>query len=312
MINKNSKIYVSGHTGLVGSAILRLLKSRGFKNILYIRSNKLDLRDQNKVFKFLSKHKPEFVINAAAKVGGIQANNSFKANFIYDNLAIQTNIIHGCYINKIKNLIFLGSSCIYPRNSKQPIKEDYLLTGLLEKTNEPYAIAKIAGIKMCESYNFQYNMNYKCLMPCNTFGPNDNYDLKTSHFIPALIKKFYNAKKNKKKSIVIWGNGKAKRELIYVDDIAEACLFFLKKKTKESLINIGSSYEKTILNFAEIVSRALDIRVNFEFDKSKPNGTPRKKLDNTIARKYGWAPSCNIKKAIQTTYKDFIRSETKL
>ena len=312
MINKNSKIYLSGHTGLVGSAILRLLKSKGFKNIVYAKSNKLDLRDQNKVFKFLGKYKPEFVINAAAKVGGIQANNTYKADFIYDNLAIQTNIIHGCYINKIKNLIFLGSSCIYPRDSKQPIKEDYLLTGLLEKTNEPYAIAKIAGIKMCESYNFQYNMNYKCLMPCNTFGPNDNYDLKTSHFLPALIKKLYNAKKNKKKSIIIWGNGKAKRELIYVDDVAEACLFFLKKKTKESLINIGSSYEKTILEFAEMVSRALGIKVIFELDKSKPNGTPRKILDNTISRKYGWVPNNNIKKAIKTTYRDFIKIETKL
>ena len=311
MINKNSKIYLTGHTGLVGSSILRLLKNNGFKKILFATSKELDLRDQKKVFKFLNKYKPEFVINAAAKVGGIQANNSLKAEFIYDNLAIETNIIHGSYINNIKNLIFLGSSCIYPRNSSQPIKEKNLLTGLLEKTNEPYAIAKIAGIKMCESYNFQYKTNFKCLMPCNTFGPNDNYDLNSSHFLPALIRKIHEAKVKKKKSVLIWGNGKAKRELIYVDDIADACLFFLKKKTKESLINIGSSFEKTILDYARIVSDVLDVNVKFELDTSKPNGTLRKKLDNTISRNYGWKPYRDIKKSILITYEDFLKKKTK-
>ena len=307
MINKNSKIFLTGHLGLVGSAILRLLKSRGYKNILCARRSEVDLRNQKKVFKFLEKHKPEFVINAAAKVGGIQANNTFKAEFIYDNLSIQSNIIHGSYINNIKNLIFLGSSCIYPRNSSQPIKEDYLLSGFLEKTNEPYAIAKIAGIKMCESYNYQYKTNYKCLMPCNTFGPNDNYNLKTSHFFPALIRKVHEAKIKNKKSIVIWGNGKAKRELIYVDDIAEACLFFLKKKTKESLINIGSSSEKSILDYAKIVSQVLKVKVKFELDKSKPNGTFRKKLDNTLSAKYGWRAHRDLEKSILLTYKDFLK-----
>ena len=295
----------------MGSSILRLLKNRGFKKILFATSKELDLRDQKKVFKFLSKYKPEFIINAAAKVGGIQANNSLKAEFIYDNLAIETNIIHGSYINNIKNLIFLGSSCIYPRNSSQPIKEKNLLTGLLEKTNEPYAIAKIAGIKMCESYNFQYKTNFKCLMPCNTFGPNDNYDLNSSHFLPALIRKIHEAKIKKKKSVLIWGNGKAKRELIYVDDIADACLFFLKKKTKESLINIGSSFEKTILDYARIVSDVLDVNVKFELDTSKPNGTLRKKLDNTISRNYGWKPYRDIKKSILITYEDFLKKKTK-
>tara|TARA_B100001027_G_C16223295_1_gene310879 strand:- start:104 stop:1042 length:939 start_codon:yes stop_codon:yes gene_type:complete len=311
MINKNSKIYLTGHTGLVGSSILRLLKNKGFKKILFARSDELDLRDQKKVFKFLNKYKPEFVINAAAKVGGIQANNSLKGEFIYDNLAIETNIIHGSYINNIKNLIFLGSSCIYPRNSSQPIKEKNLLTGLLEKTNEPYAIAKIAGIKMCESYNFQYKTNFKCLMPCNTFGPNDNYDLNTSHFLPALIKKIHQAKIKKKKSVLLWGNGKARRELIYVDDIADACLFFLKKKTKESLINIGSSFEKTILEYAKLVANVLDFKVKFELDTSKPNGTLRKKLDNTISRNYGWKPYRDIKKSILITYEDFLKKENK-
>jgi len=307
MIHKNSKIFLTGHLGLVGSAILRLLKSKGYKNILCASRSEVDLRDQKKVFKFLEKHKPEFVINAAAKVGGIQANDTFKAEFIYDNLSIQSNIIHGSYINNIENLIFLGSSCIYPRNSSQPIKEDYLLSGFLEKTNEPYAIAKIAGIKMCESYNYQYKTNYKCLMPCNTFGPNDNYNSKTSHFFPALIKKVHEAKIKNEKSIVIWGNGKAKRELIYVDDIADACLFFLKKKTKESLINIGSPYEKSILDYAKIVSKVLKVKVKFELDISKPNGTLRKKLDNTLSAKYGWRPHRDLEKSILLTYKDFLK-----
>ena len=308
MINKNSKIYLTGHTGLVGSSILRLLKNNGFKKILFATSKELDLRDQKKVFKFLNKYKPEFVINAAAKVGGIQANNSLKAEFIYDNLAIETNIIHGSYINNIKNLIFLGSSCIYPRNSSQPIKEKNLLTGLLEKTNEPYAIAKIAGIKMCESYNFQYKTNYKCLMPTNTFGPNDNYDSLNSHFFPSLIKKIHAIKKTKKNTLILWGDGSPKRELIFVEDLAEACVFFMNKKIKESLINIGTGKDFTIKEYANLLLRIIypDKKVKIKFDKTKPNGTLRKVLDINLAKKYGWVAKTNIKKAIQITYKDYL------
>ena len=226
MINKYSRIFVTGHKGLVGSAIIRRLNHFGYKKIITIEKKKLDLRNQQKVFNFFKNNKIDGVINAAALVGGILANSKFKANFIYDNIAIQNNIIHSCYINNIKNLIFLGSSCIYPKNCKQPIKESYLLTGKLESTNEAYAIAKIAGIKMCESYNYQYKTNFKCLMPCNLYGQNDNYDLTNSHFFPALIKKIYLAKKKKINQISVWGTGKPKRELMYVDDMADACIYF--------------------------------------------------------------------------------------
>ena len=226
MINKKSKIFVTGHKGLVGSAVVRQLKSLGYKNIVCKNRQKLDLRDQKKVFSFFKNNKIDAVINAAGTVGGIYANNKYKADFIYDNISIQNNIIHSCYKNNIKNLIFLGSSCIYPRNCKQPIKEEYLLTGELEKTNEPYAIAKISGIKMCESYNFQYKTNYKCLMPCNLYGPNDNYSPANSHFLPALISKIHNSKIKNKKTITLWGTGSPKRELMFVDDLADACIFF--------------------------------------------------------------------------------------
>ena len=232
MINKNSKIFVAGHNGMIGSAIVRRLKNLNYKNILIKNRKQLDLTDQKKVYSFLKKLKPDAVILAAAKVGGINANNEYRGEFIYENLAIQNNIIHGSYINNVKNLIFLGSSCIYPKNCKQPIKEEYLLSNYLEHTNEPYAIAKIAGLKLCESYNLQYNLNYKCLMPCNSYGINDNYDLKSSHFLPALIRKIIEALKNKNDHIKIWGSGKPLRELIYSDDIADACIFFLKKKNE--------------------------------------------------------------------------------
>ena len=232
MINKKSFIFVSGHNGLVGSAVLRRLKFFGYKNIIYRSKKQLNLKNQSKVFNFFKNNKIDAVINAAGKVGGIYANDKYKAEFIYDNITIQNNIIHACYENKIKDLIFLGSSCIYPRDAKQPIKEKYLLTGELEKTNEPYAIAKIAGIKMCESYNFQYKTNYKCLMPCNLYGPNDNYNLENSHFLPALISKIHSAKNKKQFFFKLWGTGKPKRELMFVDDLADACIYFLKKKQK--------------------------------------------------------------------------------
>ena len=306
-MNKNSKIYITGHTGLVGSAILRRLKALGFKRIIVRTSSQLDLRNQTKVNKFLKKNKPDYVINAAAKVGGIQANNIYRGEFIYDNLAIQTNIIHSCYINNIKHMIFLGSSCVYPRNCKQPIKEEYLLNGKLEYTNEPYAIAKIAGIKMCESYNYQYNTNYKCLMPCNTYGPNDNYDLHSSHFFPALIRKIHFAGINKDKIVKIWGTGQSMRELMYVDDVAEACIFFLDKKTKESLINIGSSIEKKIEDYAKFICKQLNVKIKIIYDKKKPDGTPRKILNNSIAKKYGWRAKVSLKKGLEETYMEFLK-----
>ena len=303
MITKKSKIFVAGHNGLVGSAIVKRLIYHGYKNILSIERKNLDLRNQQHVFHFFRKNKIDAVINAAGTVGGIYANNKYRANFIYDNLTIQSNIIHSCYQNKIKSLIFLGSSCIYPRNSRQPIKEKYLLNGELEKTNEPYAIAKISGIKMCESYNFQYKTNYKCLMPCNIYGPNDNYNLETSHFFPALIKKSILAKKNKLNKIVLWGTGKPKRELMYVDDLADACIFFMKKKTKETLINVGASKDMSILKYAEFVLRKLNWNCKIIFDKTKPDGTPRKIIDSSVALKYGWSPKVNLDKGLDLTLK---------
>jgi GDP-L-fucose synthase len=309
MLNKKSKILLTGHNGLVGSSILRILKDKGYQNIITIEKKKLDLRNQSRVFSFIKKQKPEAVINAAAKVGGIQANNIFKAEFIYDNLIIQSNVIHGSFAAGVKNLIFLGSSCVYPRNCRQPIKESYLLNGTLEKTNEPYAVAKIAGITMCESYNFQYKTNYKCLMPCNTFGPNDNYESFSSHFFPALIRKIHEAKVKSKKIVQIWGTGKPLREIIYVDDVAKACIYFLGKKTKESLINIGSSFEKNILDYAILIAKLLNAKVEFKLDKTKPDGTPRKLLDNRISKKYGWKPTKNIEESILFTYNYYLKNK---
>ena len=309
MISKKSRIFVTGHKGLVGSAVIRRLNHYGYKNILYIEKKILDLRNQQKVFSFFKKNKIDAVINAAGKVGGIYANNKYKADFIYDNLAIQNNIIHACFQNKVKSLIFLGSSCIYPRNSKQPIKENYLLTGELEKTNEPYAIAKIAGIKMCESYNFQYKTNYKCLMPCNLYGPNDNYDLKTSHFFPALLVKAINAKKNKKNKITVWGTGKPKRELMYVDDLADACIYFLNKKTKESLINVGSGYELRIIDIVKFILKKLNIKCKIVLDRSKSDGTPRKIIDSSIAKKYGWFTKNNLNDGFDLTFNSYKKNK---
>ena len=308
MLKKNSRIFITGHNGLVGSALLRRLKFFGYKKIVTIKRSQLDLRIQSKVEKFFRKNKIDAVINAAGTVGGILANNKYKAEFIYDNLSIQNNIIHSCYKNNVKNLIFLGSSCIYPRNSKQPIKEGYLLKGELEKTNEPYAIAKIAGIKMCESYNFQYKTNYKCIMPCNLYGPNDKYDLKKSHFLPALISKIYEAKKNNKKFIILWGTGNPKRELLYVDDLADACIYFLNKKTKETLINVGSGKEKKISSYAKFIIKELKCNIHIKNDLSKPDGTPRKIIDSSIARKYGWKPKINFKDGFKNTYLNFLKN----
>ena len=307
-MDKLSKIYVAGHNGLIGSAILRKLKDKGYSNIIYRSKKQLDLKSQAKVLNFLKKQKPNFIFIAAAKVGGIYANNKYKAEFIFDNLSIQSNLIHSAYLTGIKNLIFLGSSCVYPRNCKQPIKESYLLTGELEKTNDAYAIAKIAGIKMCESYNYQYKTNYKCLMPTNTFGPNDNYDSLNSHFFAALIKKSHQLKLNNKNELKLWGNGKAKREVIYVDDIADACIYFMKKKIKETVVNIGTGNDYTIKEYAKkILSQIIpNKKILSKYDLRKPNGTPRKVLDVSLAKKYGWCSKTKLNEAILKTYHNFL------
>ena len=313
MINFNSKIYIAGHNGLVGSAILKKLRLKGYKDIIFKDRNKLDLKDQKKVFQFLKKSKPDFIFIAAAKVGGIYSNNNYKAEYIFDNLAIQSNLIHSAYLCGIKNLIFLGSSCVYPRNSKQPIKENYLLSGDLEGTNDAYAIAKIAGIKMCESYNDQYKTNYKCLMPTNTFGPNDNDDKLKSHMFPALIRKAHEVKMNNKNEFILWGNGLAKRELIYVDDLADACLYFMKKRIKETIINIGTGKDYSIKYLAKLVLKTIipnrNKKIKIKYDLSKPNGTPKKVLDVSRANKYGWKAKANLKDSILTTYKDFLENK---
>ena len=307
MIAKNSKIFVTGHKGLVGSSIVRRLKFHGYKNLILKTKNELDLRNQNKVKNFFKKNKIDAVINAAATVGGIEANNKFRANFIYDNLSIQNNIIHSCYENKIKNLIFLGSSCIYPRNCNQPIKESYLLGGNLEKTNEAYAVAKIAGIKMCESYNFQYKTNYKCLRPCNLYGPNDNYNLETSHFFPALIAKIHQSIIKRTNILTLWGTGSPKRELMYVDDLADACIYFLNKQSKETLINVGSGNEMKIIEYAKFIIKELQLDLKIKLDQSKPDGTPRKIIDSSLARKYGWKPKVSLKEGFKKTYIDYVK-----
>jgi len=309
MIKKNDPIFLAGHKGLIGSAIYRRLIFHGYKNVITISKKNLDLKNQAKVFNFLKKNYFKIVIVAAAKVGGIFANMTNRADFIYDNLSIQNNLIHGAFKNNIKNLIFLGSSCIYPKESKQPLKESYLLSGKLEDTNESYAIAKIAGIIMCKSYNIQYKTNYKCLMPCNAYGPGDNYNIKNSHFFASFIKKIIDAKRKKKQQIIIWGSGKPLREIIFSEDVADACIFFMNKKTKETLINIGSGYERTIYEFAKFIANYFKVNVNFKFDNSIPDGTPRKLLDNSVARKYGWFPKIDLETGLLLTYKDFIKRQ---
>ena len=280
---------------------------------MHLNHDKLDLRDNEQVRPWFKNNKPDVVILAAAKVGGIEANNNLKAEFIFDNLSIQNNLIDGSYKNGVKNLIFLGSSCVYPKESKQPIKEEYLLSNYLEKSNDAYAIAKIAGIKMCESYNLQYKTNYKCLMPTNTFGPNDNYDQLNSHFFPALIRKIYELKTSKKKELILWGNGKAKRELIFVDDLADSCVFFMKKRFKETLINIGTGKDYPIKEYAKKMLSLIipDKKILIKYDKTKPNGTPRKVLDVSLAKKYGWKSKTNIDNAIKITYQNFIKNKNK-
>ena len=313
MVNLKSKIYVAGHNGLVGSAIIRQLKKKGYKKIITANRSTLDLTNQTKVLKFLKKKKPQFIFIAAAKVGGVYSNNKYKGQYIYENITIQSNLIHSAYLCGIKNLIFLGSSCAYPRLCRQPIKEQYLLNGHLEKTNDAYAVAKIAGIKMCESYNAQYKTNYKTLMPTNTFGPNDNYDTLNSHFFPALIRKVHEIKINKKKQLVLWGNGLAKREVIHVDDVADACVYFMNKKIKEPLINIGNGKIYSIKHYAKLILNILipKNKIKIVFDLSKPNGTPRKVLNISLAKKYGWRSKIKLKEEILKTYHNYIKQKNK-
>ena len=312
MINLNSKIFIAGHNGMLGSSILRKLRNKGYKKIIIANKKNLDLRDQNAVKKFIKNKKPDAVIIAAAKVGGIKANIDNPANFISDNLLIQTNLISLSHTYSVKKLILFGSSCIYPKEFKKPIKESQIMTGALEETNESYAIAKIAGIKMIESFNRQYNRNYICLMPCNLFGPNDNYDTQNSHFLPALIKKIYLAsKKRKKKKIVeLWGTGKPLREVLHVDEVANACEFFLRKKIKNSLINIGSPIEMSIKNYANLIKNKIDSEVMIKFDNNKKlDGVMRKKLNLSLANSYGWKSKMNFSKVIDEIIEDFKNSQ---
>ena len=308
-LKKNSKIFIAGHRGMVGSALVRYFKKKRYNKIFTQNRNQLNLINQKETEKFIFRIKPDFIIIAAAKVGGILANQNYKADFIYENLMIQTNIINSAYRAGVKNLIFLGSSCIYPKFSKQPIKEKYLLTSPLEPTNDAYAIAKIAGVKMCETYSKQFKLNYLSLMPTNLYGPNDNYNQLSSHFFPALIKKIYDAKKKNKKFIKIWGDGKPKRELMYVDDLANACEFFFKKKTKDILINIGTGIEKSIEDYAKFIMKKLNVKMKIKYDKNKPNGTPRKIVDTSLAKKYGWKPKFNLDDGFDLTFKDFLRKD---
>ena len=311
MIGIHSKIFIAGHKGMLGSSIFRRLKKKGYKNLITIEKKKLDLRNQSLVKKFFKKKKFDAVIIAAAKVGGIKANMDYPANFIYDNLQIQINLISASYENKVKRLIFFGSSCIYPKDLIKPIRENQILTSNLEKTNESYAVAKIAGIKMIEAFNKQFKTKYICLMPCNLFGPNDNYDSQNSHFLPALIKKIYLASKKKKNKIVnLWGTGKPLREILHVDDVAEACEFFLRKKTKSSLINIGSSTEMSIKEYANLIKKKIDPSVKIKFDNNiKLDGVKRKKLNISLANQNGWRAKINFSKALDNTIEDFKNSK---
>jgi GDP-L-fucose synthase len=298
-MDKNSKIYIAGHRGMVGSSLERKLRNDGFNNIIVRTSSDLDLRNQQAVNDFFANENPEYVILAAAKVGGIQANNTFRAEFIYDNLMIEANIIHAAYLNKVKKLLFLGSSCIYPKMAPQPLKEEYLLSGYLEPTNQPYAIAKIAGIEMCDSYRTQYGCNFISAMPTNLYGPNDNYDLNNSHVLPALMRKFLTAKRNKDPFVTIWGTGKPRREFLHVDDLADACMFLLLNYNDSGLVNIGTGIDITISELALMIKEVIEYDGELIFDHSKPDGTPRKLLDVQKINKLGWHHKIELRKGVE-------------
>lgn len=316
---KNALIYVAGHRGMVGSAIVRRLQKGGYTNLLFRTRQELDLLDQQAVFEFLHIQRPDYVFLAAARVGGILANNTYRADFIYENLTIQNNIIHGALKAGVKDLCFLGSSCIYPRDCPQPIKEEYLLTGPLEQTNEPYAIAKIAGIKLCESCNQQYGTRFVSVMPTNLYGPNDNYDLASSHVLPALIRKTHEAKmatqpddKGRRALLTIWGSGKPMREFLHVDDMADACVFLMEHDVSEGTFNIGTGVDVTIRRLAEIVMKVVGFDGQMDFDASKPDGTPRKVLDVSRMKRLGWEAKIPLQPGITETYADFVAKSISL
>ena len=301
-MNLNDKIYIAGHRGMVGSAILRALKDKGYTNFLLRTSSELDLRNQQEVAAFFAAEKPDYVFLAAAKVGGIVANNTYKADFIYENLMIQNNVIHQAYVNKVKKLMFLGSSCIYPKMAPQPLKEEYLLTGILEPTNEPYAIAKIAGIKMCDSYRDQYGCNFISVMPTNLYGPNDNYDLKNSHVLPAMLRKFITAKRNNDASVTIWGTGSPKREFLYADELADACLFLMESHNDSGLVNIGVGDDISILDLVLLVKKIVGFEGDVLTDTTKPDGTPRKLMDVSKLNNLGWEAKITLEEGIQKVF----------
>jgi GDP-L-fucose synthase len=310
-MDKNAKIFIAGHRGMVGSAILRKLQREGYKNFTLRTSTDLDLRDQLAVKQFFEEEKPEYVFLAAAKVGGIHANNTYRAEFIHDNLVIQSNIIHQAYLNGVKKLAFLGSSCIYPKLAPQPMREDTLLTGPLEYTNEPYAIAKIAGIKMCQAYRDQYGCNFISLMPTNLYGPNDNYDLQNSHVLPALIRKFYEAKVDGKPNVEIWGTGNPKREFLHVDDLADACLFLMKNYDDPEIVNVGTGTDLSIREVALLIKDSIGFDGELVFNSSKPDGTPRKLMDTTRINNLGWYPKISLKDGIDSVCRDYENQRSK-
>jgi GDP-L-fucose synthase len=303
-MNKNSKIYIAGHRGMVGSAIVRKLTADGFNNLVFKTSSELDLTNQQAVNDFFSYEKPEYVYLAAAKVGGIQANNIFRADFIYQNIMIESNIIHASYANKVTKLLFLGSSCIYPKMAPQPLKEEYLLTDTLEQTNEPYAIAKITGIKMCEAYRQQYGCNFISAMPTNLYGPNDNYDLNNSHVLPALLRKFITAKSNNLDSVELWGTGAPMREFLHVDDLAKACVFLMETYDGEQFVNVGTGTDITIKDLALTIKDVVGFEGELTFDSSKPDGTPRKIMDVSKINTLGWKHNINLREGIEMVYEE--------
>ena len=308
-MEKKSKIYIAGHNGMVGSALMRNLQGKGFRNLLVRPLEALDLLDQAAVFRFMASERPEYVIIAAAKVGGILANDTFRGQFIYENLQIQANLIHAAHQQGVKKLLFLGSSCIYPKLAPQPIREEYLLTGLLESTNEPYAIAKIAGIKMCEAYRAQYGCNFFSVMPTNLYGPNDNFDLQTSHVLPALIRRFHEAKTGNQPHVTIWGTGSPRREFLHVDDLADACVFLMNKYDRDEILNIGVGEDLTIRELAELIKTVTGYAGGIQFDKSKPDGTPRKLLDVSRLRTTGWRPRISLEEGIRRTYAWYLENK---
>lgn len=301
------KIYIAGHRGMVGSAIVRALENAGFTNLLFRTSSELDLRDQNAVNNFFNAEKPDYVFLAAAKVGGIHANSTYKADFIYENLAIQTNVIHAAYRASVKKLLFLGSSCIYPKLAQQPLRESYLLSGPLEPTNEPYAVAKIAGIKLCEAYRAQYGCNFISAMPTNLYGPNDNYHPENSHVLPALIRRFHEAKIANKDHVVLWGTGSPRREFLFVDDLADACIFLMQNYDDTEFVNVGVGVDITIADLARIIQKITGYTGEIKFDPSKPDGTPRKLLDVSKLDEMGWSARTELESGIKMAYEDFLR-----